>query len=94
MWERLKLMLQLTKYYSRSKRARKNERVFTSLQNNRRANVFMWRMRPYNWSHNIWMQKAEKRDRQNKKDGNTNKEFGKYQKGTDKKTLQGIYKIY
>ena len=39
------------------------------------------------------MQKAEKRDRQNKKDGNTNKEFGKYQKGLDKKTLKEFTKF-
>ena len=43
---------------------------------------------------NIWMQKADKGKRQTKEDGNTNKQMANYQKGLDKKTLQGIYKIY
>ena len=42
--------------------------------------------------------KADKGERQTKEDGNRNKQMANYQKGLDKKidkkTLQGIYKIY
>jgi len=39
------------------------------------------------------MQKADKGERQTKEDGNRNKQVANYQKGLDKKTLQGIYKF-
>ena len=62
-----------TKPYSHSKRACENERLPTSLQNNRRANVSIRERRPDNRPHNLCMRKADKGERQNKEDSNTNK---------------------